>query len=91
MSQENSRDEMKPEYDIRGGVRGKYAGRSEVTMPPAAAKDPIAEATEEFARENPDVMEALEVFGIATAEYDRALRALSPSVIYTGSSTQSPR
>lgn len=24
MSQENSGDEMRPEYDIRGGVRGKY-------------------------------------------------------------------
>ena len=91
MSQENSRDEMRPEYDIRGGVRGKYAGRSKMTTQPIDAKDPIAEAAEEFARQNPDVMEALEVFGIATAEYDRALRALNPSVIYTGSSTQSPR
>jgi hypothetical protein len=29
MSQENkqNRDEMKPEYDIRGGVRGKYYER----------------------------------------------------------------
>ena len=24
MSQERSSDEMRPEYDIRGGVRGKY-------------------------------------------------------------------
>jgi hypothetical protein len=27
MNQENSRDEMQPEYDIRGGVRGKYFSR----------------------------------------------------------------
>ena len=27
MNQENNRDEMQPEYDIRGGVRGKYFSR----------------------------------------------------------------
>ena len=62
-----------------------------MAIEPTAATDAIEEAIAEFARENPDVMEALEVFGIATVEYDRALRALSPSVIYTGSSTQPPR
>ena len=27
MNQENDRDEMRQEYDIRGGVRGKYYAR----------------------------------------------------------------
>ena len=27
MNQENDQDEMRPEYDIRGGVRGKYYER----------------------------------------------------------------
>lgn len=55
---------------------------------PATTKNEIEQAVEEFARQNPDVMEALEIFGIATSEYERALRALYPSVTYTGSSTQ---
>jgi outer membrane protein TolC len=55
---------------------------------PATTKNEIEQAIEEFARENPDVLEALEVFGIATSEYERALRALYPSVTYAGSSTQ---
>lgn len=55
---------------------------------PASTKNEIEQAIEEFARENPDVVEALEVFGIATSEYERALRALYPSVTYAGSSTQ---
>lgn len=55
---------------------------------PATTKNEIEQAIKEFARENPDVMEALEVFGIATLEYERALRALYPSVTYAGSSTQ---
>jgi outer membrane protein TolC len=59
-------------------------------MTEAANKD-IEQAIEDFARENPEVVEALEVFGIATAEYERALRALYPSVSYTGSSTQPSR
>ena len=55
---------------------------------PVTMKNEIEQAIEEFARENPDVVEALEVFGIATSEYERALRALYPSVTYAGSSTQ---
>ncbi len=54
----------------------------------ATSKSGVEQAIEEFTRENPEVMEALEVFGIATAEYERALRALYPSATYTGSSTQ---
>lgn len=53
-----------------------------------ATKTDIDQALQDFARENPEVVEALEVFGIATTEYERALRALYPSVSYTGSSTQ---
>lgn len=48
----------------------------------------IEQAIDDFARDNPDVAEALEIFGIATSEYERALRALSPTVTYAGSSTQ---
>jgi len=55
---------------------------------PATAKNELEQAIAEFARENPDVIEALEVFGIAASEYERALRALYPSVTYAGSSTQ---
>jgi outer membrane protein TolC len=51
----------------------------------------VDQAIQDFENENPEVVEALEVFGIATAEYERALRALYPSISYTGSSTQSPR
>lgn len=54
------------------------------------AKNEIEEAIERFGSENPELVEALEVFGIATTEYERAIRALYPSVIYTGSSTQQP-
>lgn len=55
------------------------------------AKTDIDQAIQDFAQQNPEVIEALEVFGIATAEYERALRALYPSVSYTGSSTQPAR
>lgn len=50
--------------------------------------DEIEQAVQDFARDNPEVIEALEVFGIAAAEYEEALRALYPSTTYTGSSTQ---
>ena len=49
----------------------------------------LDQALKDFAQGNPEVIEAMEVFGIATAEYERALSALYPSVTYTGSSTQS--
>lgn len=55
---------------------------------PMTTKTEIEQAVEDFARENPDVMEALQVFGIATSEYEQALRALNPSVTHTESSTQ---
>lgn len=48
----------------------------------------IDQAIADFVNENPDLMEALQVFGIASSEYERALRALYPTVTYTGSSTQ---
>lgn len=51
----------------------------------------IEQAVQWFTREHPEVMEALDVFGIATAEYERALRALYPTATYTGSSTQPAR
>lgn len=54
----------------------------------ATTRTEIEQAIADFASENPDVAEALEVFGIASSEYERALRALYPSVTYTGSSTQ---
>lgn len=54
-------------------------------------KADIDQAIQDFAQENPEVVEALEVFGIATAEYERALRALYPTATYTGSSTQPSR
>jgi outer membrane protein TolC len=55
------------------------------------SKTDIDQAIQDFAQQNPEVVEALEVFGIATAEYERALHALYPSVSYTGSSTQPSR
>ena len=56
-----------------------------------ATKTDIDQAVQDFANENPEVAEALEVFGIATAEYEQALRALYPSETYTGSSTHPAR
>lgn len=53
--------------------------------------NPVDDALVEFAAENPELMEALKVFGIASSEYERALRALYPTVTYTGSSTGEPR
>ena len=58
---------------------------------PATNTTKVEQAIEEFTRENPGVVEALEVFGIAAAEYERAIRALYPSETYTGSSTQPAR
>ena len=55
-------------------------------MEPAALEDALTA----FANEHPELMEAMEVFGIASSEYDRALRALYPSAIYTSSSTTQP-
>ncbi len=85
-SGDDKEEDMRPEYDIGGGVRGKYYGQSRGAGPPHQ-KD-IDQAIEEFVQENPDVMEALEVFGIAVSEYERALSALNPAATYTGSSTQ---
>ena len=59
-----------------------------VMTEPATGKNEIEQAIGDFARENPEVMEALQVFGIASAEYEQAMRALYPSVTHTGSSTQ---
>jgi hypothetical protein len=56
---------------------------------PAPPKVELDAAAEEFARDNPDIMEALRVFGIAASEYERAIRALHPCVISTGSSSTS--
>ena len=102
MSQES--DEMRDEYNIRGGVRGKYYDRyprgveveriaelgreGGMILERATVTTELDAVLEEFARENPDLMEALETFGVATSEYERALRALAPSLIYTSSSTQ---
>ena len=47
----------------------------------------IEEAIERFTAEHPELVEAMGVFGIASSEYDRALRALNPSIVYTTSST----
>lgn len=55
---------------------------------PATERTEVEQAIADFAAENPDLVEALEVFGIASSEYERALRALYPSVTYAGSSTQ---
>jgi hypothetical protein len=49
------------------------------------------ETLAQFAAENQELMEALEVFGIASAEYERALSALHPAVIYTSTSTHDSR
>jgi len=53
-----------------------------------AQSQTIEQVAQKFMQENPEVIEALEVFGITPAEYERALRALHPPVTYTGYSTQ---
>ena len=63
-------------------------GKEMAMTEPATNKTNVEQAIEEFTRENPGVVEALEVFGIATAEYGRAIQALYPSETYTGTSTQ---
>jgi hypothetical protein len=52
---------------------------------------PTEEMLAQFVADNQELMEALEVFGIASAEYERALRALQPAAIYTGASTHESR
>jgi hypothetical protein len=54
----------------------------------ATSNAQVQDAIADFARENPELMEALETFGVVSAEYERALRALTPAVLYTSSSTQ---
>lgn len=53
--------------------------------------EPEMQATDEmlmeFAAQHTELMEALEIFGIASAEYERAIRALYPTVTYSGAST----
>jgi hypothetical protein len=39
MSQENDREKMKPEYDIRGGVRGKYFEQYQEMVSTAVVED----------------------------------------------------
>ena len=51
---------------------------------------PTDQALEQFAAENAELMEALQIFGIASSEYERAIRALYRAVTYLGSSTQEP-
>ena len=48
----------------------------------------IEDAMARFAEEYPELIEAMNVFGMTSAEYDRAMRALSPSLVRVGSSTQ---
>lgn len=40
-----------------------------------------------FAAEHPELIEALQLFSIASSEYERALRALYPAVTYAATST----
>ncbi len=47
----------------------------------------LKDALDLFGLEHPELIEAMEVFGIASAEYERAIRALYPSYVYTSSST----
>jgi hypothetical protein len=61
----------------------------DVTTPTTTT--PTDEALAEFAAAHPELMEAMELFGIASAEYDRALRALYPVTMYTSTSTADPR
>jgi hypothetical protein len=60
----------------------------EVTIVEERTWPPTEEMLAEFASENQELLEALEIFGIASAEYERALSALQPASIRSGSSTQ---
>jgi hypothetical protein len=51
----------------------------------------IEDAVAEFVRDNPELLAALQIFGIATSEYERALSSLNPSVTYTAASTRGAR
>ncbi len=60
----------------------------ELTGDPTPITD---EVLAQFAAEHPELMEALQIFGIASSEYERALRALYPTQTYTSASTNDSR
>ena len=47
----------------------------------------VLQLIEQFESEHADLLEAMRVFGISNAEYERAVRALYSSPILTSSST----
>jgi hypothetical protein len=56
---------------------------TDTTMTPQA----LMEAADRFAQEHPDLQEALRIFGISAAQYEIAVRALSPAPVCTTAST----
>ncbi len=52
------------------------------------AKERLLDRISSFKEENKSIMEALRLFGISNAEYERAMRALTFSPTLTSASTQ---
>lgn len=50
----------------------------------------LSNLVENFEKENVALVEALRLFGISNAEYERAMQALTHTPVVTGASTQGP-
>lgn len=66
------------------------AARSTASVEPQARglRPELLEMIAAFERENPNLMEALRIFGISSAEYEEAIRALNFAPTHTSTSTQ---
>ena len=53
----------------------------------AGANRELVDAAEKFAQENPAILEALRIFGMSTAQYEKAARAMSTARTCTTAST----
>ena len=49
---------------------------------------PVTRLVAEFGKENEALLEAMKLFEVSNAEYERAMRALAPAPVVTASSTQ---
>ena len=50
----------------------------------------LSNLVENFEKDNEALVEALRLFGISNAEYERAMQALTNTPVCTGASTQGP-
>jgi hypothetical protein len=66
----------------------KTAGRTAAErVPSRPSSQELLDAAAEFERENPALVEALRVFGISAAQYEKAVRAMNAAPTCTSAST----